>query len=134
MFIESESYVGSFKLILNQMRSDKILFWVSFIGSLIILLVGIKLKISETVSTSFIFSKNGGVGQGQINGTSTIVLGILILLFSFWNYKTYKKSQIDRQRRLDEEKASIVKNHSKNDLKLFLYNRKEFNKKYKIDK
>ncbi|HSD14503.1 MAG TPA: hypothetical protein VLB74_07635 [Flavobacterium sp.] len=123
------------------MFSQKVLFLVSLIGGIIIALVGIHLKFTETIAGSYTFSKYGGVGYGTIDGNGALLVGISILLFSGWTYYEFKKERVDRIKRMEDEgkmerdaRIKIILRRSKTDLNTFLYNRKEFYKKHKIDK
>lgn len=118
------------------MYGKKIFFGVSLIGGILIVLIGLNLKLNETISGGFTFSKNGNIGYGIINCTSAIVLGFMILLFSLWTYHEYKKEKSDRVNRVNDEKKEKIKfiiRNSKRELNTYLFNRKEFNKKHNLN-
>jgi len=123
------------------MYTTRNLFWVSLIGSILIFLIGVELKINEKMSGGYLYSKSGDMSFGTINGTSVIFLSILVLIFSLWNYSKYKKVVKERNDAIKNEEIQDnkiflkkIKSSSRSDLNLFLYNRKEFNKKYNLKK
>lgn len=82
------------------MKIYKTLFWVTFIGGLVILLIGVYLTLSKSVTQGFITGKYSGFHQSSLNGYSELLLGVIMLLFSLWAYKIYKsqKKKYDKMR------------------------------------
>lgn len=123
------------------MYTTRNLFWVSLIGSILIFLIGVELKINEKMSGGYLFSKSGNIGYNSISGTSVIFLSVLVFLFSLWTYRLYKNELLKRDDKIQKEKVEDKKNmlkkiqsSTKVDMNLFLFNRKEFNEKYNIKK
>lgn len=96
------------------MLINKILSFVSLIGGLIILLIGITLQLCNFYDHSYIFTKNGGAGTGTINGPGAILLGISALCLSansYYNYTkmkklhTHQKAQEDAEAMYGQKKA-----------------------------
>lgn len=84
------------------MKSDKIRTIVFLIGSLLVLLSGIIMYLTETVSKSYVYHKGRFEDIGMINGEGAIIIGCLLLLFTFYNYRYYKKEE--KRRKEWEEK------------------------------
>lgn len=73
------------------MGSHKTRVIVCLIGTVLVLLSGIIMYITETVSESYTYYKGEFQGIGSINGESVICLGCLLLLGTFLDYRYYKK-------------------------------------------
>jgi hypothetical membrane protein len=95
------------------MRINKLLFWISFIGGILMICIGIVLQPSGYSSTEPTFSKLGA-GSTTFSGTQSIILGVIILLMSAWNYRSWKTEAKERERRIIEENAPPEKRVKKN--------------------
>ncbi len=84
------------------MKTFKSLYITSFIGGLIILAIGIYLQISQSVAGGISYTIQGDSFQGTITGTSGIIMGIVILVFSGLFYSKYKMEK-KRYEGLDED-------------------------------
>lgn len=73
------------------MRINKILSFVALVGGIIILMIGITLQFANVFDQSYIFTKNGGIETGIINGPGAIIIGVSTLFLSASSYFSYKK-------------------------------------------
>mgnify|MGYP006155288247 CR=1 FL=1 len=69
---------------------SKILYKLSLYIATVVLLIGIVMKFFNSSTHGFSFRKTGSLYSGTIDGNGLILLGFLLLLFSFWAYKDYK--------------------------------------------
>lgn len=87
---------------------NKIIYKLSFCAAIFILMSGAYFKISKHFASGLIFRKNGSVSSGTIDGNGTLVLGIMILLFSIWMYRDYKKVSRENKRKKSQEENEIL--------------------------
>jgi hypothetical protein len=87
---------------------SKILYKLSFGAAIFILLSGAYFKISEHFVSGLIFRKNGNISTGTIDGNGTLVLGVMILLFSIWMYRDYKIMKRENERKRNREEKEIL--------------------------
>jgi hypothetical protein len=95
------------------MKINKLLFWLSFSGGLIMIGIGLLLQCLGTSSTQFTYSKFG-IGTTTFSGGQSVILGMITLLFSAWNYRNWKTEIKERERRIMEENAPPEKRVKKN--------------------
>lgn len=96
---------------------SKILYKLSFGVAIFILLSGAYFKISKHFVSGLIFKKNGSVNTGTLDGNGTLVLGVMILLFSIWMYRDYKTLKKENERKRNYEEKEILyrrKNNGRN--------------------
>lgn len=87
---------------------NKILYKLSFGAAIFILLSGAYFKISKHFVSGLIFRKNGTISAGTIDGNGTLVLGVMILLFSIWSYRNYKTLKREEERKRNREGKEIL--------------------------
>ena len=87
---------------------SKILYKLSFYIAILVLLIGIVMKVLNSSTYGFSFSKTGSLYSGTIDGNGLILLGFLLLIFSFWAYKDYKTI---------EKNKDLLRNHEANEIK-----------------
>ena len=87
---------------------SKILYKVSFYIAIVVLIIGIVMKFLDSSTNGFSFSKTGSLYSGTIDGNGLILLGFLLLIFSFWAYKDYKTI---------EKNKDLLRNHEANEIK-----------------
>ena len=94
------------------MRINEILYKLSLFVGLFILVSGIFLKLTENFVDGYLFQKNGEISLGIIDGNGALFLGFMILAFSFWTYKGFKKEQIDieNRKRIENNELALKKN------------------------
>ena len=90
------------------MRINKILYKLSLLVGLFILISGIFLKITQSSSSGYLFRKRGNVEFQTIDGNGALTLGIMILAFTLWMYKSYKKEEKDIEKRKSIERNEIA--------------------------
>lgn len=95
------------------MRINKLLFWISFTGGLLMIGIGLLLQFLGASSVQFTYSKFG-VGSTTFGGFHSIFLGSVMLLMSAWNYRNWKVEARERERRIIEENAPPEKRVKKN--------------------
>ena len=95
------------------MRINKLLFWISFTGGLIMIVIGLLLQLLGSSSDQPTYSKLG-VGSTTFGGFHSIFLGVVMLLMSSWNYRSWKIEVKERERRIIEENAPPEKRVKKN--------------------
>lgn len=94
------------------MRINKLLFWVSFTGGLLMIVIGLLLQPFGSFDQSN-YSKFG-VGSTTFGGFHSIFLGVVMLLMSIWNYRSWKIVVKERERRIIEENVPPEKRIKKN--------------------
>ena len=72
------------------MRTFYNIFLITFIGGIILIILGLFLKLSNQFSSGFIIGKYGVTHYGYINWFISIFLGIILLLMSIWTYNIHK--------------------------------------------
>ncbi|MCA1967347.1 MAG: hypothetical protein LDL23_11970 [Flavobacterium sp.] len=87
---------------------SKILYKVSFFIAIVVLIIGIVMKFFNSSTNGFSFSKTGSLYSGTIDGNGLILLGFLLLIFSFWACKDY--STIERNK-------VLMRNNEANEIK-----------------
>lgn len=87
---------------------NKILYKLSFGAAIFILLSGAYFKISKHFVSGLVFRKNGNVSTETIDGNGTLVLGVMILLFSIWMYRDYKILKRENERKNNREEKEIL--------------------------
>ena len=96
------------------MYSTRLLFKLSLFCGILITSIGIYLKITNQISEGHYQYRRSGIEfkTETINGNGTIILGFLILLFSFYEYQTYKrqKKENDNIRKKEDLKLLRKKN------------------------
>ena len=75
------------------MKIYRTLFIITLLAGLIILLIGIFLQITNSMSDGYTSSRYGNINYGMINGFSGILLGILMLIISIWAYRISKNEK-----------------------------------------
>ena len=90
------------------MRINKILYKLSLLVGLFIFISGIIFKLSQNSSCGFLFRKQGNIEFGTIDGNGALTLGIMILAFALWTYRSYKTEEIEIERRKGIEKNEIA--------------------------
>ncbi len=65
------------------MNKFKNLFYLFLLAGILIFLLGVYMKLNETISSGFTYSKSGKSGIGEINGDGTIAISIFIIILSF---------------------------------------------------
>ncbi|MBC7525473.1 MAG: hypothetical protein H7239_13675 [Flavobacterium sp.] len=90
------------------MQINKILYKLSLLVGLFILTSGIVLKLTENSSSGYLFRKNGDIKFQTIDGNGALILGIMILAFTLWMYKSYKKEEIEIEKRKSIERNEIA--------------------------
>ncbi len=93
---------------------SKILYKLSFGAAIFILLSGAYFKISKHFASGLIFRKNGNISTGTIDGNGTLVLGVMILLFSIWSYRNYKTLTRENERKRNQEEKEILYRRNNN--------------------
>jgi hypothetical protein len=81
---------------------SKILYKLSFYIAIVVLLIGIVMKVLNSSTHGFSFSKIGSLYSGTIDGNGLILLGFLLLIFSLWAYNDYKTI---------EKRNNLIRNH-----------------------
>lgn len=89
------------------MKINKILYKLSSLVGIFIILSGIFFKVNENSSNGYLFRKNGNIEFQTINGNGALTLGIMILAFAFWTYKSYKKEELNIEKKKSIEKNEI---------------------------
>lgn len=93
---------------------NKILYKLSFVAAIFILISGAYFKISNHFSSGLVFRKNGNISIGTIDGNGTLVLGVMILLFSIWSYRNYKTLKRKNERKKNREEKEILYRRNNN--------------------
>jgi|GEM_PF-2660386 len=79
------------------MKNAKTTIWITFIGGLIVLLIGIFMQITNQSSEGFVYSiRNYGDSTAYsqvINGFVVIYLGVFLLLLSLFHLYFYRKDK-----------------------------------------
>ena len=106
------------------MYSSKLIYTLSLYCGILICLIGIYLKVTNQISQGHYQYRRTGIDfkTETIDGSGTIILGFLMLMFSFYYYRTYIKQK--------EENDEIRK---KEDLKLFRKKIREIEKQKSIE-
>ena len=93
------------------MRINKILYKLSLLVGLFIFLSGIYFKVNENSSSGYLFRKNGNIEFQTINGNGALTLGIMILAFTLWTFKSYKKEElnIEKKKRIEKNEIELKK-------------------------
>lgn len=68
----------------------KLLFIVHLVAGFMVVGIGLYLYVNHKVEGEKIFDPEGRMNYGALNGASTIIMGILILLFTKRTYGMYK--------------------------------------------
>jgi hypothetical protein len=92
----------------TKMQINKILYKLSLLVGIFILTSGIVLKLTENSSSGYLFRKNGDIKFQTIDGNGAVILGIIILAFTLWMYKSYKKEEIEIEKRKSIERNEIA--------------------------
>ena len=87
---------------------SKILYKISFYIAILVLLIGIVMKVLNSSTYGFSFSKTGSLYSGTIDSNGIIILSLLLFIFSLWAYKDYKTI---------ERKNNLMRNHEINENK-----------------
>ncbi|MCW1149088.1 hypothetical protein [Flavobacterium lacisediminis] len=87
---------------------SKILYKLSFYIAILVLLIGIVMKVLNSSTYGFSFSKTGSLYSGTIDSNGIIILSLLLFIFSLWAYKDYKTI---------ERKNNLMRNHEINENK-----------------
>ncbi len=105
------------------MYSTRLLFKLSLFCGILISSIGIYLKITNQISEGHYQYRRSGIEfkTELIDGNGTIILGILTLLFSLYQYRTYERQK--------EENYNI---RQKEDLKLLRKKNREIEKEKTI--
>lgn len=90
------------------MRINKILYKLSLLAGVFILISGIFLKITQSSSSGYLFRKRGNIEFQTIDGNGALVLAVMILAFTLWMYKNYKKEEKDIEKRKSIERNEIA--------------------------
>ena len=86
------------------MRTTNILYRLTFFAGCVILLIGIYLKYNDAVSQGRYVTKYGTrMHTETIDGNGTIVLGVLVLLFSWWINGMYQSRKAEREKQIAQE-------------------------------
>ena len=104
---------------------SKILYKLSFYIAILVLLIGIVMKVLNSSTYGFSFSKTGGLYSGTIDGNGIILLSLLLLIFSLWTYKDYKtierKNNLMRNHEINENKKRKLKINKRQKIELLSY-------------
>ena len=94
------------------MYSTRIIFKLAFFCGITILFVGIYLKISNQISSSYYQYRRIGIDYKTeiIDGNGTIILGLILLAFSYFGYSKYKSQKEYNQTLRKEENEIILSN------------------------
>lgn len=90
------------------MRINKILYKLSLLVGLFTLISGIFLKITQSSSSGYLFRKKGNIEFKTIDGNGALILAIMILAFTLWMYKSYKKEKNDIEKRKSIERIETA--------------------------
>ena len=107
------------------MRISKILYQLSLIVGLFILISGIIMKFFNVNSSGWFFTKRGNLINGTLDANGTIIVSFILLCFSIWFKKTYKKEKRDYERRKGIEKNEDILRKTNNIFKIRKMNKKQ---------
>lgn len=72
----------------------------SFVIGIIIVIIGFYLRLTGKNSTGYSTTRYGGLTGGTISVNGFILIGVFVLLISFWTYRIYvsdkKKSELKK--------------------------------------
>ena len=92
------------------MYSTRLIFKLTCFCGIIILFVGIYLKISNQLSSSYYQYRRIGIDfkTETIDGNGTIILGLILLVFSYFGYRKYKSQKELNQILRKKENETIL--------------------------
>ncbi|TRW89357.1 hypothetical protein FNW07_13450 [Flavobacterium sp. GT3R68] len=96
------------------MLLQKILYKLSFLLGLLLLLVGLIMKFLSLSSSGLVFSKQGNISHGTLDGNGTLVLSVMIFAFAIWNYKSYLEDKKEKDLLRKKEKNELLLRQKKN--------------------
>jgi len=88
---------------------SKFLYKLSFYFAVIVLAIGFVMKFFTSSTHGFSFNKTGSLYSGTIDGNGLILLGFLLLIFSFWAYKDYQTIERNKVLMRNNEAKEIKK-------------------------
>jgi hypothetical protein len=96
------------------MLIQKILYKLSFLVGFLLLLVGLIMKYLSLSSNGLVFSKQGNISNGTLDGNGTLVLSVMIFAFAIWNYKSYLEDKKEKDLQRKKEKNELLLRQRKN--------------------
>jgi hypothetical protein len=93
------------------MYSTNIIFRLSLFCGILICSIGIYLKVTNQISQGYYQYRRSGIDYKTetINGNGIIILGFLILLFSFYQFRMYKIQKEDNENIRKKEDLKILR-------------------------
>ena len=97
------------------MYSTRLIFKLSLLCGILICSIGIYLKVTKQISQGYYqYSRRGIEFKTEtINGNSTLILGFLILLFSFYQYRTYISQKEDIANLRKKENLKLLRKQNR---------------------
>jgi len=82
------------------------------------------MKLGNVESHGWFFTKKGNLVNGVLDANGTLILALLILLFSLWNKKDYKQEMQNHERIINIEKNENLLKKKYNIYKIRKINKK----------
>ena len=106
------------------MRSSKIFYYFTLSTAACLLIAGVLMELFSFKGYGWFFSKSGELHEGMLDGSGTMILGIITLFFALVQKKMFNQKKVYRERQL-----SIEKNEEKLSKNYNIYKIRKLNKK-----
>ncbi|MFV5693572.1 hypothetical protein ACM55K_16230 [Flavobacterium sp. LT1R49] len=106
------------------MKILKVTYVLSSIIGIFLLIVGIFMKLGNIESHGWFFTKKGNLTNGVLDANGTLILAVIILLFSIWNKRMYMQEKQNHDRLKNIEKNENMLRGKYNIFKIRKINKK----------
>lgn len=77
---------------------QKITFWVVFIIGILIIIIGLYLKSINVMIEDSYMGEYGDIHSGSVNGDGALIIGLIMLGLSSYQYKVYLDDKKEREK------------------------------------